>query len=358
MMTVDEFLIAFLLFANFFSAEMYLNNEIEVGSKLPPPRFTHPMLPGVEGHPRVKRPFYIIGHMVNSVEEVDKFLRQGSNALEVDIEFADNGTVLGTYHGLPCDCFRGCFKREPIGEYLDHVRNLTSLPHSKYRGKMSLLFLDLKTTKIPKEAKAVAGVTLALNLVNHLWKGVLPMDRMNVLLSIGYVKDRDVTRGALAFLKEKGHADLLPNIGFDVGMNDPLKSIARMYRRLGINGHRWQGDGLSNCLRFLMPVDRLKAAVKLRDSEDGYVDKVYHWTIDLPYYIEKSIRLGVDGIITNQPHNVLSVVTSIFFQNRLKVASVNDSPWEKVRRSPSEAIEDEEDMDTNIIGGDENGVGQ
>ncbi|XP_054933816.1 dermonecrotic toxin SPH-like isoform X2 [Dermacentor andersoni] len=316
-MTLDDFLIACLLFANFFSAEMNLNNEVGFDRELPPPMFTGPMSPALKGQTRIKRPFYIIGHMVNSKEEVDKFLRKGSNALEVDIEFADNGTVLGTYHGLPCDCFRGCFKREPIGEFLDHVRNRTSMPHSKYRGRMSLLFLDLKTTKIPKKAKAVAGVTLALNLVNHLWKG-----------------------------------------GFDVGMNDPLKSIARMYDKLGIKGHRWQGDGLSNCLRFLMPVDRLKAAVKLRDSEDGYVDKVYHWTIDLPYYIEKSVRLGVDGIITNQPHNVLGVVTSIFFQDRLRVASVNDSPWERVRRSPSEVIEDEEDMDTNIIGGEETGAGE
>ncbi|XP_070383051.1 dermonecrotic toxin SpeSicTox-betaIB4-like [Dermacentor albipictus] len=357
-MTFDDFLIACLLFANLITAEMNLNNEVGFDRTLPPPRFTGPMSPAPKGRTRIKRPFYIIGHMVNSKEEVDKFLRKGSNALEADIEFADNGTVLGTYHGVPCDCFRGCFKREPIGEFLDHVRNRTSLPHSKYRGRMSLLFLDLKTTKIPKRAKAVAGVTLALNLVNHLWKGVHPKERMNVLLSIGYVKDRDVTRGALAFLKKKGHADVLRNIGFDVGMNDPLKSIARMYNKLGIKGRRWQGDGLSNCLRFLMPVDRLKAAVKLRDSEHGYVDKVYHWTIDLPYYIEKSLRLGVDGIITNQPHNVLGVVTSIFFQHRLRVASVKDSPWERFRRSPSEVIVDEEDMDTNIIGGEETGAGE
>ncbi|KAH7939489.1 hypothetical protein HPB52_013168 [Rhipicephalus sanguineus] len=227
-----------------------------------------------------KRPFYIIGHMVNSVEEVDKFLRQGSNALEVDIEFAENGD-------------------------------------SRFRGQMSLLFLDLKTTKLSKSAKPVAGVTLAYNLVKHLWKG-----------------------------------------GFDVGMNDPLDNIARMYKKLHINGHRWQGDGLSNCLRFLMPVDRLKAAVKLRDSKRGYIDKVYHWTIDLPFYIEKSIRLGVDGIITNQPHNVLGVVTSIFFQKRLKVASMKDSPWQKIRRTPQEVLEDEGDTDTNMVGGGDAGPGK
>ncbi|XP_037524544.1 dermonecrotic toxin SPH [Rhipicephalus sanguineus] len=367
-MTVNYILIAFLLFLNICCAEMYLDHEMNDGSPemYPdneidgPPHLGHPHYPYPMPPPRAhaKRPFYIIGHMVNSVEEVDKFLRQGSNALEVDIEFAENGTVLGTYHGMPCDCFRGCFKRTPIAEFLDHLRNVTSMRDSRFRGQMSLLFLDLKTTKLSKSAKPVAGVTLAYNLVKHLWKGVHPRYRMNVLLSIGYVKDRDVTRGALAYLKKKGHGALLRNIGFDVGMNDPLDNIARMYKKLHINGHRWQGDGLSNCLRFLMPVDRLKAAVKLRDSKRGYIDKVYHWTIDLPFYIEKSIRLGVDGIITNQPHNVLGVVTSIFFQKRLKVASMKDSPWQKIRRTPQEVLEDEGDTDTNMVGGGDAGPGK
>lgn len=338
--------------------ETYFSQEMDIPHHLPPPQFLYPMPPPPQqlpprGPAHVKRPFYIIGHMVNSVKEVDKFLREGSNALETDIEFAENGTVLGTYHGMPCDCFRGCFEKTPIAEYLESVRNLTSLRDSKYKGQMSLLFLDMKTTKLSQSAKPTAGVTIAYNLVNHLWKGVHPRYRMNVLLSIGYVKDRDVTRGAIAYLKKKGHAKYLRNIGFDVGMNDPLKRIARMYKKLGIRGHRWQGDGLSNCLRFLMPVDRLREAVKLRDSKNGYIDKVYHWTIDLPFYIEKSIRLGVDGIITNQPHNVLGVVTSIFFQKRLKVASMKDSPWDKIPRTPREVAEDEKDTDNKIVGGGE-----
>ncbi|KAL3226934.1 hypothetical protein MRX96_024446 [Rhipicephalus microplus] len=307
-MTVHYFLIASLALLKICRAEL---TQLQYSDPAPPRR--------ADG----RRPFYIIGHMVNSVEEIDQFLRQGSNALEADIEFAENGTVVGTYHGMPCDCFRGCFKRTPISKFLDHLRNVTSMRDSRFRGQMSLLFLDLKTTKLSKSAKPVAGVTLAYHLVKHLWKDVHPRYRMNVLLSIGYVKDRDVTRGAISYLMKKGHGALLRNIGFDVGMNDPLKSIARM----------------------------LKAAVKLRDSERGYIDKVYHWTIDLPFYIAKSVRLGVDGIITNQPHNVLGVVTSIFFQKRLKVATMKDSPWQRFRRSPQEVLEDEGNNDTNIVAG-------
>ncbi|XP_050048227.1 dermonecrotic toxin SPH-like [Dermacentor andersoni] len=287
--------------------------------------------------------------MVNSVEEVDKFLSKGCNALEVDIEFADNGAVLGTYHGVPCDCFRSCSNRVPIADYLKHVRNVTAWRDSPYRGQMSLLFLDLKTAKLSKYAKLTAGETLAQNIITHLWKGVNPKYRMNVLLSIGYVKDSDVTRGALKIMQKKGPADFLSNIGFDVGMNDPLKNIAHMYETLRIKGHRWQGDGLSNCLRFLMPVERLKAAVELRDSEDGYVDKVYHWTIDMPFYITDSIRLGVDGIITNNPSEVLRVVTSNLFRDSLRVADMGDSPWLKIRRSALQIKQDAVRSATSIV---------
>ncbi|XP_077551287.1 dermonecrotic toxin SPH-like [Haemaphysalis longicornis] len=298
------------------------------------------------GHSHHRRPFFIIGHMVNSIEEVDEYLARRSNALESDIEFDKNGTVLGTFHGTPCDCFRGCFKREQMASFLEHVRNVSSFPHSKYKGKMILLFLDLKTTRLPDGVKVTAGVNLAQKLMDHLWKDVPHEDRINVLMSIGYARDRDVIRGAVAYFRQKGDPRVLEKLGFDVGMNDPLNLISRMYRRLGIRENRWQGDGLTNCMRFIMPVDRLLKAIKWRDTKKGYMDKVYHWTIDLPYFIRKSIRHGVDGIVTNRPENVRKVVESAMFRNKLKVADANDSPWTRFYESPQD---DEEDTDTDPI---------
>lgn len=292
------------------------------------------------GHRHHRRPFFVIGHMVNSREEVDQYLARGSNALESDIEFDQNGTVLGTFHGTPCDCFRGCFKREKMADFLEHVRNVTSLPHSKFRGQMILLFLDLKTAKLPDNVKVRAGVTLAKNLMDHLWKGVPHRDRIHVLMSIGYARDRDVIRGAVEYFRQKGDPRVLEKLGFDVGMNDPLDIISRMYKRLGIRKHRWQGDGLTNCMRFLMPVDRLLKAIRWRNSKKGYMDKVYHWTIDLPYFIIKSIKHGVDGIITNRPENVRKVVESAMFRDTLKVADTNDSPWTRFYESPEDVRED------------------
>ncbi|XP_037573886.1 dermonecrotic toxin SPH isoform X2 [Dermacentor silvarum] len=253
-----------------------------------------------------RRPFFIIGHMANTMEEVNAFLKDGANAVEVDTEFADNGTVLGTYHEtFPCECFRVCGKREKIKTFLSHIRDITGTPSSPYAGKMILLFLDLKTSKLPASSKFTAGLTLAENLVHHLWYG-----------------------------------------GYDVGMNGDLKSIKRMYGKLGIRRHQWQGDGLMNCFRFLIPEHRLIEAIRQRDRPGGYIDKVYYWTVDLPPYIANAIRVGIDGIITNKPYNVRDVVVNEF-ANQLRVAGAGDNPWKKFRRPRKEA-NNEVDVYTDI----------
>lgn len=294
-----------------------------------------------------RRPFFIIGHMANTMEEVNAFLKDGANAVEVDTEFADNGTVLGTYHEtFPCECFRVCGKREKIKTFLSHIRDITGTPSSPYAGKMILLFLDLKTSKLPASSKFTAGLTLAENLVHHLWYGVSKTYRMNVLLSIGYVEDKEVLRGAIKYLKQKEYSDFLHNVGYDVGMNGDLKSIKRMYGKLGIRRHQWQGDGLMNCFRFLIPEHRLIEAIKQRDRPGGYIDKVYYWTVDLPPYIANAIRVGIDGIITNKPYNVRDVVVNEF-ANQLRVAGAGDNPWKKFRRPRKEA-NNEVDVYTDI----------
>ena len=52
------------------------------------------------------RPFYLIGHMCNSIDEVKQFVSSGANSVEVDIQFTEDGLLDMVYHGLPCDCFR------------------------------------------------------------------------------------------------------------------------------------------------------------------------------------------------------------------------------------------------------------
>ncbi|KAM7315808.1 dermonecrotic toxin SPH [Ixodes scapularis] len=72
-----------------------------------------------------RRPFYVIGHMVNSIPQVSQFLELGANAIESDVEFSENGTALRTFHGLPCDCLRRCKESADIVDYFQYIRNVT-----------------------------------------------------------------------------------------------------------------------------------------------------------------------------------------------------------------------------------------
>uniref|UniRef100_A0A131YDR6 Sphingomyelinase n=1 Tax=Rhipicephalus appendiculatus TaxID=34631 RepID=A0A131YDR6_RHIAP len=300
------------------------------------------------------RPFYIIGHMANTLREVDSFLDDGANAIEADIEFAKNGTVLGTHHGLfACDCFRVCGKRTNIRMFLKYIRDITSNSSARYAAKMTVLQLDLKTAQLPAQSKLAAGFTLAESLVKHLWHGVHEDYLMNVVLSIDHAQDKDVLTGTIRYLKKNKYHYLLRYVGYDVHLNDDLSKIKVMYQKLGITGHRWQGDGLTNCFRFLIPHKRLYEAIRIRDSPSGYIEKVYYWTVDLPAHIEKAIRTTIDGIITNKPANVFYVVKTKF-ADELRIADRSDNPWKRFQ-NPQEGttkqLGNDDVLDENFIKG-------
>lgn len=95
----------------------------------------------------------------------------------------------------------------------------------------------------------------------------------------------------------------------------------------------WQGDGITNCLSFMRPNQRIKELIKLRDSNltDSYTSKVYHWTIDSKWTIKDSLRLGVDGIITNEVSHIIEALKDDEFKSFYHLANNDDDPFCTVR---------------------------
>ncbi|XP_077538481.1 dermonecrotic toxin SPH-like isoform X2 [Haemaphysalis longicornis] len=329
-----------------------------------------------------RRPVYNIAHMVNSVVKLDKAMKQGANAVEADVTFADNGTALKLFHGVPCDCFRACEVQDQVPTFLRYVRRTTgrggakrqtpsrwlgtfplgtttvlwfsraraTSPLSqrqqynrklwntfralkdggKYRQQLALLVLDLKSGNIDSKQKYRAGVDIAEKLIENLWYGVPPWDAMDVLLSVPSVSDKEILRGVIQTIT-RFHPVMLDKIGFDISNNDKLERIRAVYRELNIGTHRWQGDGVSNCLSFLRPPARLQSVIDDRDSEkrESFVDKAYQWTVDLPKQLRRSLRRGVDGIITNRPTRLKNILQEEEFQSKLREATAADSPWRR-----------------------------
>ncbi|KAL1444880.1 hypothetical protein MTO96_029427, partial [Rhipicephalus appendiculatus] len=206
----------------------------------------------------------------------------------------------------------------------------------KFAGKLQLLYVDIKTDSLSSGTKYQAGINLANSLINHLWNnGTIPSENMlNVIVSVFSTLDKDVLSGALDTFKEAGNSSLfLDHVGFDISGYDLLYVIADTYEELGITQHRWQGDGTTNCLIGLYWDVRTKGATSRRTAANtthDYVDKVYVWTVDTPFTIRRFLRLNIDGMITNKPTTLLSVLQEAEFSKMYRLATVQDSPWKRI----------------------------
>ncbi|XP_054711507.1 dermonecrotic toxin LcsSicTox-betaIC1-like [Uloborus diversus] len=273
-----------------------------------------------------KRPFYIIGHMVNSIEEVTHYLDLGANAIEADIQFHPNGSVKEVNHGFPCDCFRTCTRSANVGDYLKYIRHITdpSLP-GNYATRMVLQFLDLKmnTSNNPR----ISGRDIARHVLDYLWsKDGSREHEVKLLLYIDSTKYRDAFAGFLEEFKNRREEARLTDVGFDGGTGH-FYDIRRMFASLKVKGNIWQGDGIANCVSPLYSTRRLRNALSIRDSKSSFISKVYHWNIDLKLQMKNSLNLTVDGMITNVPKSLREVLEEPYYKNKYRLGSLDDDPF-------------------------------
>ncbi|XP_065312168.1 dermonecrotic toxin SPH-like isoform X2 [Dermacentor albipictus] len=264
--------------------------------------------------------------MVNTIWQVDEGMQLGANAIESDVTFDSDGTASWFYHGVPCDCFRLCNRYEQVPALLRYLRRTTD--GGIYEKRLTLLFLNLNAGSLYPDKKYAAGVDIARNLLSHLWHGVPVTKALNVLLAVPSVDDEEVLRGAVLTIHRQ-RPEMIDKIGFDVSNNEDLNTIEAMYRHLGIRGHRWQGDGASNCVSYLRPAGRMNSVVANRNKGQphGFVEKAYQWTIDIPQQLRLSLRNHVDGIITNRPDHLAYILKEAEFRSTMRLANASDNPW-------------------------------
>lgn len=281
-----------------------------------------------------QRPFYVIGHMVNSIGEVDDFVDSGANALEVDVKFERSGRATDMHHGFPCDCFRVCTRKTPFTEYLDYINSVTSVDGGKFNGKMTLLVLDLKTKKIGRGNQYQAGVDIGTKLIRHLWRDVVPHDTVNVLVSIEKPKDKNIFRGVLDAIKRDVNATYwMKHIGFAIDQFGDPAEIGKAFSENGIVGHRWLGSGITNCLPHISGHKKLKDIVACRDGRKSgcdYVDKGFTWTLDKKSSIARGIKIGLDAVMTNSPKKALAAMRRNDVAPLVRLAGPEDDPWTRV----------------------------
>lgn len=274
-----------------------------------------------------------------------------------------------TYHGPPCDCWRHCHQQEDFNDYLKYVRQIAIDEYDGIGKNLTLLFLDLKLDYLDNKAKAKAGLELARSIVDNL---LMPLSETNsidnieqiapiegnsiiettspimkrrfdddelrkekkfyLILSVNHVTDVELIYNFLYYLEENNSTHLLQRIGFDVGMNDDIQLIEKMWKKFKNTINIWQGDGYTNCFSPFYNLERLSRAIVKRDSDLGYPSKVYHWTIDLHDRMRESLMMGVDAIMTNHPERLVSILKEPDMVHVFRLANENDEPFKKLTR--------------------------
>lgn len=238
---------------------------------------------------RVRKPIYSILHMANSMDKIDQGLASGANAIQIDVEYLGNGEAYDVHYSETlCACDeKDCRRREYLDRILNYVRNTTRTHDAKYGRKLCLLVLRLQLGPVGWETKFKAGQYIAEKLVEHLW-----------------------------------------GKGYDARDEGDLDKLKKMYSDLGIPGNYWQGDGSATCLLEMRSVNRLQTMLDQRDSrgKNRYAKKVYHWVIDVPISMKRSLQRGVDAIVTNRPGRLYRVLTRALNDTH-RLATIVDNPW-------------------------------
>ena len=110
-------------------------------------------------------------------------------------------------------------------------------------------------------------------------------------------------------------------------MDLDIDNIQHMWTRLNVS-NIWQGEGITNCFNPIIG-HQLEKLVRVRDLSGSNIKKVYRWTIDLSDSIKLALRYGIDGIMTNHPERIVSILRDPEFAGIYRLANIYDNPFNK-----------------------------
>lgn len=246
------------------------------------------------------RPFYIVGHNPNTVADAVKAVNGGANGLEPDVQvYEDDSARLCISHGT------GEPSAPTVAAYLDGV-------HDQLGGTgLSLVVFDCKS----EATSADHGFELLMTIREHLTFD----NDINVIISVGK-------------LDEGGFFDRIidilgPREGLMVDAEDDPGAVTNYFTSRGLT-HQGYGNGISFMNFVLGPYYRytLEAACGIR-AQAGRPSFIYVWTVNAHDELREYIRIGVDGIITDDPHDLVDIAAEGEFAGLITLATRADSPF-------------------------------
>lgn len=256
---------------------------------------------------KTRDPFYIISHMANSRASLDWSVREGANAIEVDIQFDKHGNPYEFEHRGVCDCRctvsnhicqvlrKKCSGRDAKNNAAEHLRHLARL------SGVALVIMDGKVDAKWGGRLRTAGQRivdlLERNLFAHGYRG-------KVVISAGKINCFDYVYSAALAAGRTGNSHRY-YFSFDQESNN-YKDVAAMLSRF--TQRRVFGTGITSCMPGNYETGIRQA---VRGVGSGQVGMSYIWTLDKESSMRSYIDMGVHGIITNRPRLLRNLAQSM-----------------------------------------------
>ncbi len=259
-----------------------------------------------------RRPFYVIAHCTNSARRVQAAIEQGANAVELDLQLADDGRIFAKHGGgEPIECGGRAWPDE-MPELFELLR--TSLEG----GELALLLLDTKGTEGREvEYGRALGETLAA--------AKIPPNR--VVVSVPLETGGDVFDG-LALARYSASSDLYLS---DYGTTEPGPWVDSLVD----HGTDFAGLGMDP-IGFWRPMrwwgPWMRELANRRDANNA-PPMGYYWTLNRKASARLVLDHMLDGMITNHPKRMRPILDEPPYRS-LFVAGTHDD--ELVRHGPTD----------------------
>lgn len=249
------------------------------------------------------RPIYLVGHNKNTPDQLNASMKNGANAMEVDVGHR-NGTMLAA-ESIPLP---GWMQTSPLPEWFASAK--------KHFDQMAFIYFDCKMDHVPNNDFRAFGKALGEAVKEA---GIAPE---RCLFAVG-----DPNGAALfAGLSEAGFGESCKGMdGLHTG--DPSSVAPTYWAHVAKEQHLQSiGTGRSNLEFYKLLSDwwaPIRETVLARDN--GRAPRyIIHWTLQERENMRKILDLGVDGIITDQEDVLRDIFMEEPYKHLCRAATVAD----------------------------------
>lgn len=284
------------------------------------------------------RPFYVMGHHCNTTAKIQRMIEAGATGVEFDIQAVEGPTSepfeIAVYHAGDKDN-----EFTPASQFDAFLRKVKAGLDS---GKLTLAMLDCKTTYFRRSSllepyinrrafKKTDLTNYAQSVVAKLKSAgippqfvVLSVPKNDAAKFFAEVKKQDYPCSLDAYFESYPSKE-----------TTPCEAIRNWAEGVERTGATFAGVGLDEKVRgpFFTYAYWLNELLKRRDTS-GKIKKVWFWTVNNQRDTRRILDYGADGILTDNPAMVASILREHPYNRIFRMATQNDSHHETF---PSEA---------------------